>query len=206
MLWKQLQCACVNALGRKDCSLATAETVLEFLLRYLKQQSSDIAKMLFNAKKNRIEERRNTSLCGLFCYLDNPSNYVSSSSSNCILIVNITLTRPNKRDIKATAKDLFDRMFKIQVEETEDIDGNGDDSEKSNPDISKSIADQLDTLIRRENILNVTRLIDEMAVFEAVGQRPKTLQMLYDALITVPSISCEAERSFSAAGYFTTKL
>ncbi|KRZ66699.1 hypothetical protein T10_4163 [Trichinella papuae] len=149
--------------------------------------------MLFNAKKNRIEERRNTSLCGLFCYLDNLSNYVSSSSSNCILIVNITLTRPNKRDIKATAKDLFDRMFKIQVEETEDIDGNGDDSEKSNPDISKSIADQLDTLIRRENILNVTRLIDEMAVFEAVAQRPKTLQMLYDALITVPSTSCEAE-------------
>ncbi|KRZ00599.1 hypothetical protein T11_991 [Trichinella zimbabwensis] len=80
-------------------------------------------------------------------------------------------------------------MFKIQVEETEDIDGNGDDSEKSNPDI---------------NIMKIIK--DEMAVFEAVGQRPKTLQMLYDALITVPSISCEAERSFSAAGYFTTKL
>ncbi|KRZ66414.1 hypothetical protein T10_4174 [Trichinella papuae] len=67
-------------------------------------------------------------------------------------------------------------MFKIQVEETEDIDGNGDDSEKSNPDI---------------NIMKIIK--DEMAVFEAVAQRPKTLQMLYDALITVPSTSCEAE-------------
>ncbi|KRX69349.1 hypothetical protein T06_1923 [Trichinella sp. T6] len=46
---------CVNALGRKDCSLATAETVLEFLLRNLKEQRSDIAKTLFNAMKNRIE-------------------------------------------------------------------------------------------------------------------------------------------------------
>ncbi|KRZ01580.1 hypothetical protein T11_14756 [Trichinella zimbabwensis] len=108
-----------EALRQKCFDRATAETDLEFLLRYLKEQSSDIAKKLFNAKNNRIEERRNTSLCGLFCYLDNPSNYVSSSSSNCIL------TRLNKRDIKTTAKDLFDRMFKIQVEETEDIDGNG---------------------------------------------------------------------------------
>ncbi|KRY26479.1 hypothetical protein T01_9761, partial [Trichinella spiralis] len=201
---------CVNALGRKDCSLATAETVLEFLLRNLKEQRSDIAKKLFNAMKNRIEERRNASLCGLLCYLDNPSSYVSSSSSNCIL------TRPNKRDIKATAKDLFDRMFKIQVEETKDIDDS--DSEKSDPDISKSIADQLDTLIRRrkyskcdlmdschgKDIMKIIK--NEMAVFEAVGQRPKTLQKLYDALITAPPTSCETGRSFSAAGLFVTKL
>ncbi|XP_003381586.1 conserved hypothetical protein [Trichinella spiralis] len=111
---------CVNALGRKDCLLATAET----------EQRSDIAKKLFNAMKNRTEERRNASLCGLLCYLDNPSSYVSSSSSNCIL------TRPNKRDIKATAKDLF--LFQ---EEIKDSDDSG--SEKSDPDISKSIADQM---------------------------------------------------------------
>ncbi|KRZ88157.1 hypothetical protein T08_13634 [Trichinella sp. T8] len=47
---------------------------------------------------------------------------------------------------------------------------------------------------------------NEIAVFEAVGQRPKTLQKLYDALITVPPTSCETERSFSAAGLFVTKL
>ncbi|KAL1234446.1 Nonribosomal peptide synthase dtpA [Trichinella spiralis] len=47
---------------------------------------------------------------------------------------------------------------------------------------------------------------NEMAVFEAVGQRPKTLQKLYDALITAPPTSCETERSFSAAGLFVTKL
>ncbi|KAL1234439.1 Zinc finger MYM-type protein [Trichinella spiralis] len=86
--------------------------------KFVRQQRSDIAKKLFNAMKNRTEERRNASLCGLLCYLDNPSSYVSSSSSNCIL------TRPNKRDIKATAKDLFDRLFKIQ--------------RKSDPDISKN--------------------------------------------------------------------
>ncbi|KRZ05055.1 hypothetical protein T11_10410 [Trichinella zimbabwensis] len=109
-------------------------------------------------------------------------------------------------------------MFKIHVEETEHNDGDGDDSEKSDPDISKSIADQLDTLIRRRKYFkcdlidscpgkDIMKIIkDEMAIFEAVGQRSKTLQMLYDALITVPPTSCEAERSFSAAGLFVTKL
>ncbi|KRZ73176.1 hypothetical protein T10_2690 [Trichinella papuae] len=109
-------------------------------------------------------------------------------------------------------------MFKIHVEETEDDDANGDDSEKSYPDISKSISIQLDTLIRRRKYFkcdlidscpgkDIMKIIkDEMAVFEAVGQRPKTLQMLYDTLITVPPTSYWAERSFSAAGLFVTKL
>ncbi|KRY16831.1 Protein ZBED8 [Trichinella patagoniensis] len=141
---------CVNALGRKDCSLATAETVLEFLLQNLKEQRSDIAK-----------------------------------------------------------KFLFQ-------EETKDSDDS--DSGNSDPDISKSIADQLDTLIRRrkyskcdlmdschgKDIMKIIK--NEMAVFEAVGQRPKTLQKLYDALITVPPTSYETERSFSAAGLFVGSL
>ncbi|KRX13158.1 SCAN domain-containing protein 3 [Trichinella nelsoni] len=178
---------CVNALGRKDCSLATAETVLEFL-----NKEATLPKM-----KNRTEERRNASLCGLF--------YVSSSSSNCIL------TRRNKRDIKATAKDLF--LFQEKTKDSDDS-----DSENSDPDISKSIADQVDTLIRRrmyskcdlmdschgKDIMKIIK--NEMAVFEAVGQRPKTLQKLYDALITVLPTSCETERSFSAAGLFVGSL
>ncbi|KRZ00560.1 hypothetical protein T11_6182 [Trichinella zimbabwensis] len=119
---------------------------------------------------------------------------------------------------EALGQKCFERMFKILVDKTEDDDGNGDDSDKSDPDINKSIADQLDTLIRRRKYFkcdlidscpgkDIMKIIkNEMAVFEAVGQRPKTLQMLYDALITVPSTSWEAERSFSAAGLFVTKL
>ncbi|KRZ01886.1 hypothetical protein T11_10609 [Trichinella zimbabwensis] len=141
---------CVNALGRKDCSLATA--LKQSMLQNLSEQSSSIAK----------------------------------------------------------------KMFKTHVEETVDDDGNGDDSEKSDTDINKSIADQLDTLIRRRKYFkcdlidscpdkDIMKIIkDEIAVFKAVGQRPKTLQMLYDTLITVPPTSCDAERSFSAAGLFVT--
>ncbi|KRY34014.1 hypothetical protein T01_14372 [Trichinella spiralis] len=90
--------------------------------------------------------------------------------------------------------------------------------EEGDPDISKSIADQLDTLIRRRKYFkcdpmdschgkDIMKIIkNEMAVFEAVGQRQKALQKLYDVLITGPPTSCGAEQSFSAAGLFVTKL
>ncbi|XP_003375749.1 conserved hypothetical protein [Trichinella spiralis] len=133
---------CINAVGNKECSEATSETVLEFLLENLNEKSSGISKKLFNAMKNRIEESRSVSLCGLLYYINNlSSNYVCSSSSSCIL------TWMNKRGMKVTAKELPDRMFKIQIRIN--INGYGNDSEKRDLDISESIADQFDTLIRK---------------------------------------------------------
>ncbi|KRY30760.1 hypothetical protein T01_3772 [Trichinella spiralis] len=58
----------------------------------------------------------------------------------------------------------------------------------------------------RKDCSLATAETNKMTVFEAVGQRPKTLQKLYDALINVPPASCEADRSFSGAGLFVTKL
>jgi hypothetical protein len=46
----------------------------------------------------------------------------------------------------------------------------------------------------------------EMAVFEANGTRPVSLERVYRALLTLPPTSVEAERSFSAAGFFVTKM
>ena len=46
----------------------------------------------------------------------------------------------------------------------------------------------------------------EMAVFENLGERPKTLEMLFKALMTIPASSVESERAFSAAGLFVSKL
>ena len=46
----------------------------------------------------------------------------------------------------------------------------------------------------------------EMAVFENLGERPKTLEMLFKALMTISASSVESERAFSAAGLFVSKL
>ncbi|KAL1233742.1 Aspartyl/glutamyl-tRNA(Asn/Gln) amidotransferase subunit [Trichinella spiralis] len=96
---------------------------------------------------------------------------VCSSSSSCILIW------LNKRGTNVTAKDLSDRMLKIQVKIN--IDGNDNDSEKRDHDISESTAEQFDTLIRRgkyfkcdamdsclgKDIMQI--IMNEMASFES---------------------------------------
>ena len=55
-----------------------------------------------------------------------------------------------------------------------------------------------------KEILNYIR--KEIAVFECNNQRPNSLESIYNALMTIPPTSVEAERSFSAAGLFITKL
>jgi hypothetical protein len=46
----------------------------------------------------------------------------------------------------------------------------------------------------------------EMSVYESTGCRPSSLELLFKALMTIPPTSVEAERVFSAAGLFVTKM
>jgi hypothetical protein len=46
----------------------------------------------------------------------------------------------------------------------------------------------------------------ELDLFRATGQRGIVLNLLYQALLTIPPTSVEAERAFSASGLFLTKL
>ena len=46
----------------------------------------------------------------------------------------------------------------------------------------------------------------EMALLEATGYKSKYLNLVDQALRTIPPTSVEAERAFSAAGIFITKL
>ena len=51
-----------------------------------------------------------------------------------------------------------------------------------------------------------TAIKSEMALFDSSGKRGAFLQAVYSYLLTVPPTSVEAERAFSAAGLFVTKL
>jgi hypothetical protein len=46
----------------------------------------------------------------------------------------------------------------------------------------------------------------EMSLFESTKKRPENLEKLFKALKTIPPTSIEAERAFSTAGIFITKL
>ena len=46
----------------------------------------------------------------------------------------------------------------------------------------------------------------EMAIFKSTGERPACLQKIFRAIKTLPPKSVEAERAFSSAGLFITKI
>ena len=46
----------------------------------------------------------------------------------------------------------------------------------------------------------------EMAIFESTGERPACLQKIFRAIKTLPPTSVDAERAFSCAGLFITKI
>ena len=46
----------------------------------------------------------------------------------------------------------------------------------------------------------------EIAILETTGKRPSSLEKIYNPMLNDPPSSTEAERSFSAADLFITKL
>jgi len=53
-------------------------------------------------------------------------------------------------------------------------------------------------------MLSVIR--QETSLFEGRGERGRILQLVYDYLLSVPPITVESERAFSAAGVVCSKL
>lgn len=61
-----------------------------------------------------------------------------------------------------------------------------------------------DSLASDKKLMNAIK--SEMALFESTGKRGSFLQAAYSNLLSIPPTSVEAERAFSAAGLFLTKL
>lgn len=57
---------------------------------------------------------------------------------------------------------------------------------------------------QQQQLMNAIKA--EMALFSSSGKRGKCMQTAYSYLLTIPPTSVEAERAFSAAGIFHTKL
>ena len=190
-------------LGKRDSNLVKSEKIFEFLLKNLGELDGKFAHSLLKAMENRISKRRPMKLATLLLYLEDPNSIDDTS----------VLPRKNRNEIAKTSKMLFFRLFKEQSV-VASVDDNDDVTE---PPAKLSKASQLEMLISNDkgamkrrrsrttpDLLKELKL--EMAVFESTGKRPNSLEALYQALITVPPTSVEAERCFSAAGLFVTKL
>ena len=63
--------------------------------------------------------------------------------------------------------------------------------------------EKLDLPKKTSSLFNINT---EFKHYDATHKKTNNLQLLFDALLTMKPTSVEAERSFSAAGYFLSKL
>lgn len=190
-----------NELSSNNMDLGKADKVLEFMFHKLQQNESNFSRQMFHALSVRIKERRNSKLSGLLRLLSGED------------LEDSTLDYPSRSELISYARDMYMKLFfeakafeSTSTSIVEDIE---------EPKCKKSRAEELKeflspktksglSLSTSNDVLNQLRR--EFSSLQSTGERPLLLEKIFKALKGIPPTSAEAERVFSAAGLFVTKL
>ena len=121
------------------------------------------------------------------------------------------LSYPKKRELAKVAKDVFSRLFLCDLIDKSAENLENDITRKLSA--KKSKTEELNILCQpsdqhldriQENVL--TRIKKEMTFYEATRECPVVLAIIKSCLNSLPPSSVEAEKCFSAAGLFVSKL
>ena len=102
-------------------------------------------------------------------------------------------------------------MASLIIEENEGNNSTEQNSSQANLQLkgSNSLADS-SGISPQDNFSTATKVLTqikrEMAIFKNTGEQPKCLEKIYKALKTLLPASADAERAFSAAGLFLTRI
>ncbi|GFT71633.1 BED-type domain-containing protein [Trichonephila clavipes] len=200
----------LEKLCSRNATLLTAEGVFSFVIGELNGQNSEFAKNMKYSLIQRINERRNVNLIGLMQYLNFGRKYEAAAVTGDISRL------PGKNCLVRQAQMIGTRLF---CEEEESI-SKSSHSEEESIEILKEKPLTLEEKLEKA-IYSKTKVLycstkkstsfnkimkQEMQLFDSTENPSPNIIKLCDALKTIPSTSVEAERSFSAAGLFVTKL
>lgn len=206
----------VEALCRRESTLITADTTVQFILDKLQQQNTVLSNQLSQTLHERIQERR-TDLTGVLIYLQNPKKYDEEAKNTDRTY---TFFMPRKVAIRQEIKKIIERVV-VQDDETY-----ADDVFENTPIAGTSATDTDPTLTLKEELEKQLQqekeifkkkpdnkqkdfekiLKKEMTFFESDGIRGEYLTLAYEYILTVQPTSVEAERAFSASGYICSSL
>ena len=197
----------ISALCQRDSNLLAAEGIFQFMFNQLEIIDSEFALELLQHLKRYYHGRRQTDIINLMRYFLDPS---------CIQDLGIT-----KKEVYKTMKQILIQLYshcdstEAEVNDYSNTQEIGNNNEvESNLSQSESLRKQLEDsiklltslVIHQKQDVGFPSLNKEMAIFEANGNKSKYLNLVDRVLRTIPPTSVEAERAFSAAGFFVTEL
>ena len=192
----------IEALGRRDANLLTADGIFRFIFSQLDSINSNFSLELKARVAKRLKERSQNHLFGVLRYLHDPE-----LSEEEIQFV------PSKSSIYKSVKTTLSRLYPglenniVGYPNSQEIELN-DSCTNENETLSEKLeaAIRMSTVPTKIDLNDFTAIQKEMKVFEATKKRTENLELLYQALRSIPATSIESERAFSAAGLFITKL
>ncbi|GFT15875.1 uncharacterized protein TNCV_3314621 [Trichonephila clavipes] len=200
----------LEKLCSRNATLLTAEGVFSFVIGELNEQNSEFVKNMKYSLIQRINERRNVNLIGLIQYLNFGRKYEAAAVTSDISRLN------GKNCLVRQAQMIGKRLFCVEEESI----SNSSHSEEESMEILKEKPLTLDEKLEKA-IYSKTKVLycstkkstsfnkimkQEMQLFDSTENPSPNIIKLWDALKTIPPTSVEAERAFSAAGLFVTKL
>ena len=194
-------------LGKRDTTLIDSEAIIELTINLLDEQNTDISNELKESLINEVSKRRNTTLVHLIEFLKDPA-YVKKRKD--------FLGEPIiKNDVIQLAKQLLKRLFSVQTESTEETSEDTlDESTETRSRNELSVQERFVLALKKSKAVPEPKTQEignalvkkEISLFEEKGERPHYLELLYQALLTIPPTSVESERAFSSTGLFVTKI
>lgn len=190
----------VQAICRRDSTLFTCDVALNFMLEKLSNDGSEIAMQFHSALLRRINERRN-SLSETLRFLHLGKNGKTG----------LPFKKCSKTEVCDTVLKLF--QLSVPLEDSEPLIQEVDEFTGSpisitmEAELNEAIQQALESRVTYSSKKITTSTIKkEIACFENGDKKGVALETVYKFLLTIPPSTVEAERAFSCAGNFCTKL
>lgn len=204
--------ATLESICQQDANLLTAEIALKFMIEKLSLKNNHISLDLLQALKERISQRRLSVINGTLKYLHNPNNFYNEISSF-----------PFQNPDNETVRDYIVKFYTMHTQSPSQQAGSvtvqilPKTQSEVNPvpfsikeqlqmEIERSLSTSTDTSASSSELDIETQIKVEMALYDSGGKRPENLERVYNALLTIPPTSVEADRVFSASGYLCNHL
>ena len=191
----------------EDATLLKADMLMKVCLNKLSNKDNPPAVSMKECLIDRYLSRRHKDVVSLLRYLTNPEPEDKTGLSNL-------LPMASRQVIKSFAEQAILRLFPNEIKNIE-IEDDSMTTVTSDHKMQDEVMDNdllsqyMKELEKLELPKKTSRLFNtntEFKHYDATHKKTNNLQLLFDALLTMKPTSVEAERSFSAAGYFLSKL